>query len=587
MNKKILAFILAIGMVCTSVLGVAAAPNYTITVEPVGAESSVKVYGTFDDTVTEADGTIIFRLIKEETNQETGEVTRTDKVMDFTKTVVGEDGKISFDFGKIQILESITSGEYVVEVSGADLSELFTYDMLYAKPAELLEILKTIKSYTNSAEHDVAEAFTATNIKMVGVDDTEYKSFGADGKAAFEGIMDEKTYNVPETATGNEQQIAQEIDKVKGYYKEATGVGAFIEIKDAATLKAWYDKYYNEFGFAAEESTEESKRITPVVNSVLETADFANRISLASGKITVEQIRSYIYENALLSAVVKSATATDVKGVIEKFAFAPYFGGIDSRLYSLSASKQSSIFDTLKKQLRDYPTSYKSCADVVEKMNDLIEEKYTAGGDGGSGGGGGGGGGIGRPVYMENENVEEEVAETKPVFSDIEGVDWAIEAIQYLSEKKIVNGNPDGSFAPNKNVTRAEFIKMVMAAMGSKATEAGECFNDVAAEAWYAPYVNAAYFEGLVLGDEKGNFYPEAPITREDMTVILYRALKATEGGSVSFTDEAEISDYAKTAVEYFASNGIVNGLGDGRFGAKENATRAQTAVIIYRILTM
>ena len=139
----------------------------------------------------------------------------------------------------------------------------------------------------------------------------------------------------------------------------------------------------------------------------------------------------------------------------------------------------------------------------------------------------------------------------------------------------------------NANVTRAEFIKMVMAAMGSKATEAGECFNDVAAEAWYAPYVNAAYFEGLVLGDEKGNFYPEAPITREDMTVILYRALKATAGGSVSFTDEAEISDYAKTAVEYFASNGIVNGLGDGRFGAKENATRAQTAVIIYRILTM
>lgn len=587
MNKKILAFILAIGMVCTSVLGVSAAPNYTITVEPVGAESSVKVYGTFDNTVTEAEGTIIFRLIKEETNEETGVVTRTDKVMDFTKTVMGEGGKIGFDFGKIQILESITSGDYVVEVSGADLSELFTYEMLYAKPTELLEILKTIKAYTNSAEHDVAEAFTANNVKMVGVDDTEYKSFGEDGKAAFEGIMDAKTYTIPETASGNEQQIAQEIAKVKEYYREATGVGAFVEIKDAATLKAWYDKYYNEFGFNAEDGTEASKRITPVVNSVLETADFTSRISLASGKMTVAQIKSYIYENALLSAVVKAATATDVKTFIEKFAFAPYFGGIDSRLYSLSAAKQSSIYDTLKKQLRDYPTSYKDCADVVGKMNDLIEEKATSGGDGGSGGGGGGGGSIGRPVYMENENGEEEVAETKLAFSDIEGVDWAIEAIEYLSKKKIVNGNPDGSFAPNKNVTRAEFIKMVMAAMGSKATESEECFNDVESDAWYAPYVNAAYYEGLVLGDENGNFYPEAPITREDMTVILYRALKETENGNVSFADEAEISDYAKTAVGYFASNGIVNGLGDGRFGAKENATRAQTAVIIYRILTM
>lgn len=92
---------------------------------------------------------------------------------------------------------------------------------------------------------------------------------------------------------------------------------------------------------------------------------------------------------------------------------------------------------------------------------------------------------------------------------------------------------------------------------------------------------------GCIKGYEDGSFRPEASITREEIAVILKRALSGTElGEKPEFADADEISDYAKEAVYALSSNGIVKGDG-GFFKPKANATRAEACVLLYRAAGM
>ena len=128
---------------------------------------------------------------------------------------------------------------------------------------------------------------------------------------------------------------------------------------------------------------------------------------------------------------------------------------------------------------------------------------------------------------------------------------------------------------------------MITVAMSLKSSGSETPFSDVSADDWYAPYAAMAYKEGIVLGDSEGKFNPGDNITREDMVTILYRAMKVTEANMTpNFNDADEISSYAKSAVAYFGSKGIVNGMGDGSFAPKAGATRAQAARILYNIIT-
>ncbi|WP_397334024.1 S-layer homology domain-containing protein [Paenibacillus sp. YN15] len=177
-------------------------------------------------------------------------------------------------------------------------------------------------------------------------------------------------------------------------------------------------------------------------------------------------------------------------------------------------------------------------------------------------------------------------------FADLAG-HWAAKDIQLLSGKGIIDGIADNRFAPEGILTRAEIAALLARAAGleEKALSGGG-MTDVRADDWYAGYVQAAVSAGLIDGYEDGTFRAETPVTREELAVLLTRALAlagrpADGSGSTAaaFTDGSSISGWAKDAVRAAQAAGLVNGLEDGSFRPQAQATRAEAAVMIKRFL--
>ncbi len=175
-------------------------------------------------------------------------------------------------------------------------------------------------------------------------------------------------------------------------------------------------------------------------------------------------------------------------------------------------------------------------------------------------------------------------------FSDVGADHWAHEAIEYLASNNVLAGKSGGIFAPDDNVTRAEFAKILVTAFGFD-TKADIAFDDVSEDSWYSEFVKTAVGSGIAKGTSEATFGPEENITRQDMAVMLMNAAriagKMTESeGELTFPDQAEIADYAKTAVNTLSKAGIINGMGDGSFAPKAFASRAQAAKLVHGLLT-
>lgn len=169
-------------------------------------------------------------------------------------------------------------------------------------------------------------------------------------------------------------------------------------------------------------------------------------------------------------------------------------------------------------------------------------------------------------------------------FSDING-HWAEESIKRLSVQGLVNGFEDGTFHPDDTVTRAQFVKMIISALGNDMEEVVEqTFSDVSTEAWYAPYVEMAYKYGIIAGDGV-YFYPDNNITRQEMAVMTARAFGIESGSDITFNDGDSIADWAVESVKAISGAGIMGGYEDNTFRPEDNTTRAQAAAVIDRIL--
>lgn len=203
----------------------------------------------------------------------------------------------------------------------------------------------------------------------------------------------------------------------------------------------------------------------------------------------------------------------------------------------------------------------------------------SGGGGGSSGGSGGGSGAIGGGMSGGTGNV---------LFSDTQG-HWAREYILDLKAKNIVNGDENGNFNPNNKITRAEFVAIVTRALGLGNPDYDGTFTDVAAESWYAKAVQAALSGGLISKD--ANFRPNDPITRQEMAKIIAEAAKLPEKYANSesqyekYTDKDSISDWAKSYVSMMSVSGLMSGRDDGGFYPHDNATRAEAAAVISRMI--
>jgi len=194
-------------------------------------------------------------------------------------------------------------------------------------------------------------------------------------------------------------------------------------------------------------------------------------------------------------------------------------------------------------------------------------------------------------TYAVNENVS--VFSQNKSFVDLEG-HWAKKEIELLALKGIVKGINEDHFAPDALVTRAEFAALISRALDLKAAETTTPFTDVASSSWYKDAVNSVYAAGIVLGITDTRFGPNQNITREEIAVMLARAIKltsgdASEGGTdkVSFADSDAISGWARADIETAVQLGAMKGRAGEKFVPQGLATRAEAAVVIKRLMSL
>lgn len=181
-----------------------------------------------------------------------------------------------------------------------------------------------------------------------------------------------------------------------------------------------------------------------------------------------------------------------------------------------------------------------------------------------------------------DESIEKAVS-----FKDIKN-HWAEKEIMELAKKGIINGKSDLNFAPNDKISRAEITKIIVKTLDLKLGEEEFDFPDVKNSSWYSEYVKIAAQNKIVMGYSDGSFKPNDNVTREELSAILVRALDLREDSSknLPYKDKDEIGKWAKESVKIASDNGIIQGF-KGEFRPKDNASRAEAVVMIYRILNL
>ncbi|KTD84722.1 LamG-like jellyroll fold domain-containing protein [Paenibacillus etheri] len=179
-----------------------------------------------------------------------------------------------------------------------------------------------------------------------------------------------------------------------------------------------------------------------------------------------------------------------------------------------------------------------------------------------------------------------------PIFTDIGKHAWAEEAIQALAKLGIIKGTSATTFEPGKEITRADFVTLLVRALGLKADISGN-FQDVVQGDYYYEALGIVKALGIAKGTGDGMFNPKEKISRQDMMVLVVRALQAggkwESHGMASdlnrFTDASGISVYAVDAVAALVHDGIITGKGAGKISPNATTTRAEVAVIMYRLM--
>ena len=169
-------------------------------------------------------------------------------------------------------------------------------------------------------------------------------------------------------------------------------------------------------------------------------------------------------------------------------------------------------------------------------------------------------------------------------FSDVDAGSWYADAVEYVRENGLMSGITATTFNPEGTTSRGQIAAILYRAAESPAVSGGTDFSDVEETAYYADAIRWASANGVVTGYADGTFRPDAPVTRQQMAAILWRyaGRPAAEAGT-DFADESVISDYASTAMDWARSSGLISGRPGNMFDPYGRATRAQTAVILFR----
>jgi len=335
--------------------------------------------------------------------------------------------------------------------------------------------------------------------------------------------------------------------------------------------------------------------------------DVSNNITTSAGSsvsVTVNA-ESPITENAptityIGTTLPRGASVDSSTGTV---TWKPDASQIGENHFAITARDADGREETKHFTITVYGSTTGSSSSNKAEETDKTETPSTDTPAGGGGGGGGGAAPTDKPDEEANldetdtsdemDNVDDTApdvsGETDSIrFTDLGNHVWAADAINTLAEAGIIKGTSEENFSPANNITRADFALLLVRAF-KLTSDNTENFADVTADDYFATELAIARNNGIIGGIGDNKFAPRNSITRQDMMVIVYRALQKLNVGFGIYNepenaDFATVAPYARDAVSALIGAGLVNGK-NGNIAPLDYTTRAEVAVLIKRIL--
>lgn len=478
----------------------------------------------------------------------------------------------SFSLNGYMLPKNLDIGYYSIKISVMNMNEYYIDKAFYYGGRD--RALTLINEINNTSEANKIDEIISQNYSSLG-----FAYFDIYNKSISKNMLTKRIINTDLAAT--ESNLEEKWQTLLDILSKDTLLTYFSDTENADEIKSMLQnkKYVELMNFDIEKKSDEFHVFTALSEQGLTEA---YKLIAADKTDNLDDVFNMLRRNAF-TAFLRTGRYTDAEKALKDI---DDIFDIDYTSYNKLSQTDK---NTVLKDTADYAKNVSDAQLIINQFEVLSRKKPDNSSDDGgrtptiSTGGGGNGGG-----YIPPTTTSKPAEDNGIVFTDIDNVEWAKTAITALSNKGVIAGVGNGLFAPNDNVTRAQFCKI--AAECFEITADGVSgFSDVADNAWYAKYVNALAQAGIINGVGNNCFAPDAYITRQDLAVILSRIISKLNfeipimKEAENFEDDDLIADYAKESVYILYKFGLLNG-SDGNVLPLDNATRAQAASLIYRI---
>lgn len=177
-------------------------------------------------------------------------------------------------------------------------------------------------------------------------------------------------------------------------------------------------------------------------------------------------------------------------------------------------------------------------------------------------------------------------------FTDVQRGKWYVKAVLFCKENGYLAGTSESTFSPRATVTRAMAVTALWQLAGARTIDLECVFADVPEDAWFYKAVIWAKETGITSGTSEKTFSPNEPVTREQLVLMFMKYAEKVDRWNISikadieaYRDADKISKWAKSALGWAVSTGVIAGNGNGTLNPKGNTTRAELAQILYKFM--
>ncbi len=496
----------------------------------------------------------------------------------------------------VKMPDTLSSGNYTVTVGTTDAVKAVSKDFVYMGYQDRVNLMNSLNGENASAE-GIVKALNSSSMALdiSGSSNRFYSKLGNTDKLKFaQYIIDHRGDQEIDMAKfgelANEAFVVVYADSEE-LSKDALAISlsevftTYADLIDLDITDERFVKIGDASGFFSVLRAQDGYE--PSLNGIkacLESTLMLQRINEVGYLEIASEVKKY---NDFFGA-----DEDEIKKINSKTSIKEYFG----KAMKASDSTFKNVKDAEKlpvKNLDEFNAAWeRSYKYAVDKYNDDQSGSGSSGSSSGSSGSSSSS--SNKTTTISTSTVRSDPLQKKKLitdyYDDMAGYEWASSAVLALTEDGIVNGTGEKKFAPERYLTREEFMKLLVNTF-NLADHRAECtFTDVTDKtAWYYIYVASAQAAGITTGRGDGTFGLGDYVTREEMATLVYRAaVKAgvkmsTSANTNLYSDMSTLSDYSIEAVTALTNIGVMSG-NDGKFSPKDYASRAQAAVVINNI---